>query len=199
MDFLEQFTKIIKTLPFIKTTIPPQGSTVEIIGLPGSGKHLVAPILQYELSKRGWINGIPRSNIFKESDYNLKDIDYFFVELLEKQIRRLKEDGCKLPYLSEYIRHSASIISRYQSLGISRSSNPAYFINESILHHFGPEILQILLKPTTFSEPENQSQKEIFKDHLINNRRFVFMTFSPWPEILQRLRNRKGQKVSWDW
>lgn len=181
------------------------GGSVEFIGLPGSGKHIVAPIFRSELSKHGWALNPSSANLFNSNSFFSKDSNEAFSCLLEQQARRLREDGCKLPYLSEYMRHTASILSRSWSWRMHGSLMPSCFMNESLLHHFGPEIVTLLAPPRPPPQKNikqiNYTQLAELADRILGNlnRRFVIMTTSPRLEVLQRLESRRGQEVSWDW
>jgi len=175
---------------------PPLGGTCEFIGLSGSGKSIVAPIVQDELTARGWAPGAPEADFstFRESSSRGWGNE-ITAHLLERHVSRLRSDGCRLPYLSEYVRHTASILS--WSWDARGPSNHAYFLNESLLHHFGPEIAELLA--TSSERPKSLLPFPYDVSEILGKRRSVIMTTSPRLEVLQRLESRRGEKVHWDW
>lgn len=99
-----------KRLPQISPP-PPPGSSVEFVGLPGSGKHIVAPVVQSELFARGWHRIPPTVDFSINNDQKSLSNSTLFCQILEMHIKRLREDGCRAPYLTEYVRHTSYILS----------------------------------------------------------------------------------------
>lgn len=113
------------------------------------------------------------------------------IGLLEHQIQRLKSDGCQLPWLSEYVRYSAAILSWTCNWLASPSSS--CFLDESLLHHYGPEVARLLT-----SSVNGPGGLPATAGSLLQGRH-VIMTVAPRQELIERLQARRGQQVHWDW
>ena len=182
-----------------EVTRKPIGTTCEFIGLPGSGKHIMAPIIRDELHRRGWCNSIPKA------DYSLdrpqpanEEHNRAFGSLLPLHIDRLQRDGCQLPHLSEYVSHTAQILSWCWNWEYRSPTSPSLFLNESLLHHFGSELCQALESSASFLKSPKLDRHQKFADFL-GPRMSVILTTAPRMEILRRLDMRRGQPVHWDW
>lgn len=130
---------------------------------------------------------IPESYPFTACQLTDPNAGPLFSALLQNHLNRLILDGCHQPYLSSYLQHTAAILTMEYSRAVS-VGRPACFLNESLLHHYGPEVAHQL----------NTRAADTSRNAILYPNRFVVMTAAPRSEILERLEARRGQHVHWD-
>lgn len=164
---------------------------LEVVGLPGSGKHLIKKFGSAPLSFYGWTQSTvtPIIDATKEETFTSTEttIDAALNCLLLQQVRRLSRDGCRQPWLGHY--HAYCTINLLQSRQARREPIGPTFLDESLLHHFGPELVEL----------SASHANEVVIEDFIGAQCAVIHVVAPRPEVLERLEERRGLPIHWDW
>lgn len=165
------------------------GIIVEILGAPGTKKHIVFPEVEKRLSYK-WNTNIWLASTLLPVWTDRDAVDLFFLNLLELQFKRFRSEPRPFPHCLDVLAANARFLHMHRRIVTDRFSVGGWFLYEGIFHHFADEILALFESGVLNSEE---------LPRLLGEKRAVIYLDVPGEEVKKNLIERSGENVFWNY